>query len=55
MISEAALGSCSTSSSSLLRAGGILTPTTALGDTFVERLKASNRFDFESKLFLEME
>jgi short subunit dehydrogenase-like uncharacterized protein len=30
------------------RRGGVLTPTSALGDVLVERLKSSGRFEFES-------
>jgi short subunit dehydrogenase-like uncharacterized protein len=30
------------------REGGILTPASALGDIFVERLRASGKFDLES-------
>jgi len=30
------------------RQGGVLTPVSALGDVLIERLKASERFEFES-------
>ena len=35
--------------------GGILTPSTALGNTLVERLRASSRFDIESKVLVDGE
>jgi len=57
MISEAALSLLLDKSKLPLmgQEGGILTPTTALGDTLIERLRASSRFDFESKILAETE
>jgi short subunit dehydrogenase-like uncharacterized protein len=34
----------------LARRGGVLTPATALGDVYIERLTASGRVTFESKV-----
>ncbi|KAJ7176765.1 Saccharopine dehydrogenase-domain-containing protein [Mycena filopes] len=53
LISEAALTLALTPASKLpvmARRGGVLTPATALGDPYVERLVASGRVTFESKI-----
>ncbi|KAJ7721479.1 Saccharopine dehydrogenase-domain-containing protein [Mycena metata] len=53
LISEAALSLALTPRDKLpplARRGGVLTPATALGDVYVERLVASGRVTFESKI-----
>ncbi|KAJ7431946.1 Saccharopine dehydrogenase-domain-containing protein [Mycena galericulata] len=52
MISEAALSIALSGDAlpALGRRGGVLTPATALGDVYVERMAASGRITFESKV-----
>lgn len=53
MISEAALTLALTPRSSLpplAQEGGMLTPATALGDVFIDRLVQTKLFEFESKI-----
>ena len=54
MIGEAALALLleRAALSAVARAGGVLTPTSALGDVLVRRLQESGRFQFEREVVL---
>lgn len=54
MIAEAALSLLDKSKLPPMgQEGGILTPMTAIGETLIERLRNSSRFEFESKVLVD--